>query len=207
MHSILILSATIVFLTCYGTAQAQLHILDARYGIVGSNGRVASPSCNASASMSKACNGKEFCQVYVDPRYLCPDPAYGRGKSLDVSYMCNGKKQDIVSFPDTAQALLRCTSEPITQTVHGNKQLIIISARYGVVGSGNHVTAPSCDAGLAMSTACNGKTFCQVYVDPRYLCPDPAYGKQKSLEVNFKCNGKSETVSFPDTSQAVIRCE
>ena len=77
----------------------------------------------------------------------------------------------------------------------------IQKAIYGVVPHG-----PSCDATAAMRQQCNGKDGCGVYVDPRYLCPDPAFRKLKSLVVTYGCNGKVETLSFPDTAQAVLKC-
>jgi len=88
----------------------------------------------------------------------------------------------------------------------GADTIHIQKATYGVLSANGAVTNASCDATTAMAAACNGKTFCQVYVDPRYLCPDPANGQYKSLVVVNSCEGKSETLSFPDTAQAVLRC-
>lgn len=91
-------------------SQAQLHIGSAKYGVPGPAGTVSGPSCDATASMSAACNGKPICQVYVDPRYLCGDPAQGKYKSLDVDYSCNGQPQPRLSHPDGSQALFRCSN-------------------------------------------------------------------------------------------------
>jgi hypothetical protein len=74
-------------------------------------------------------------------------------------------------------------------------------ATYGVQPSG-----PSCDATLALQHQCNGKESCQVYVDPRYLCPDPAYRQPKSVIVAYSCHGAADTKSFPDTAQLVLQC-
>lgn len=200
------MSVVIVLLLC-NSVHAQLQVSSAWYGIVNSGGSVAAPRCDAKPNVAAVCDGKEFCQIYIDPRYLCPDPAYDRQKSLDVNYTCNGKQQQVLSFPDTAQLVLRCTRQSRPSTNAVSKQLQITSARYGLVGAGGRVTSQSCDAKHNMSAACDGKTFCQVYVDPRYLCPDPAYGRQKSLDVDYTCNGRSASLSFPDTAQAVIRCE
>lgn len=83
-------------------AQQGIHVLKATYGLP--NG----PSCDATASLRERCDGKEGCQVYVDPRYLCPDPAPRKEKSVAVLYGCNGQTQTL-SFPDGAQLALRCS--------------------------------------------------------------------------------------------------
>jgi len=90
-----------------GTASAQsgIHVNKATYGVVGG------VSCDATERLRQQCNGKERCQVYVDPRGLCPDPAYGQWKSAIVNYSCDGKTETL-SFPDTAQLVLECAIRP-----------------------------------------------------------------------------------------------
>lgn len=83
----------------------------------------------------------------------------------------------------------------------GEGNLRINKAIYGVAGNG-----PSCDATPSLRRQCDGRDGCQVYVDPRYLCPDPARGREKNVTVNFTCNGRSETQSFPDGAQLALRC-
>jgi hypothetical protein len=100
----------------------------------------------------------------------------------------------------SASLLLLTATAANADTIHIGK------AMYGVLDANGAITRASCDATPAMIAACNGKTFCQVYVDPRYLCPDPASGEYKSLVVTNSCEGKSETLSFPDTAQAILRC-
>lgn len=265
----------VLFAFSAATAHAQLSIDSARWGLA------SGPSCDARAKMAAACNGKEFCQVYVDIRSgLCgSDPAYGRVKSLVVTYRCYGQSQKALSFPDGAQALLRCTkSASATPTPHSNSNqfggrigpnnnqpvyppptarpskpenpisanprnqfggaiqtdlprqpgkppvvapprpepgkpqsvqstgnnLQILSATWRVAGGG-----ASCNAKPQMSLACNGKPYCQVYVDVRSgLCGgDPAHGKVKNLEITYSCNGQSRPpLSFPDGAQAALRC-
>ena len=106
MRSFLLVSASFLLLSAAASADT-IHIQKATYGVLDANGRVTNASCDATATMAAACNGKTFCQVYVDPRYLCPDPAYGQYKSLVVVNSCEGKSETL-SFPDTAQAVLRC---------------------------------------------------------------------------------------------------
>ena len=77
----------------------------------------------------------------------------------------------------------------------------IQKAVYGVVPHG-----PSRHATAAMRQQCNCKEGCCVYADQMYLWPDPAFRKLKSLVVTYSCNGKVETLSFPDTAQAVLKC-
>jgi hypothetical protein len=105
--SVTLASGILVLLSVPACAQPGIQVSKATYGVIDTNGNVSGAHCDATPNMAAACNGKEFCQVYVDPRYTCPDPAYGIGKSLVVDYSCNGKS-DRLSFPDTAQALLRC---------------------------------------------------------------------------------------------------
>jgi len=101
-------SGILICLSVPASAQQGIQISKATYGVVNTNGVVIGAYCDATPSMATACDGKEFCQVYVDPRYLCPDPARGVEKSLIVEHSCNGKVMEKLSFPDTAQALLRC---------------------------------------------------------------------------------------------------
>ncbi len=85
--------------------------------------------------------------------------------------------------------------------IAGQGNLRVNKATYGVLGSG-----PSCDATASLRQQCDGRDGCQVAVDPRYLCPDPALRREKSVVVNYSCNGKTETLSFPDGAQLALRC-
>ena len=107
MRSVLLVSASLLLLSATAANADTIHIGKATYGVLDANGAVTNASCDATAAMAAACDGKTFCQVYVDPRYLCPDPAYGQYKSLIVTNSCEGKSETL-SFPDTAQAVLRC---------------------------------------------------------------------------------------------------
>ena len=103
-----LVSCILVLLSVPACAQQGVHVSKATYGVINSNGVFIGAYCDATPNMAAACNGKEFCQVYVDPWYTCADPARGVEKSLIVEYSCNGQPQEKLSFPDTAQALLRC---------------------------------------------------------------------------------------------------
>ena len=115
----------LVLLCSPAAAQQGVQINRAIYGV-----QPSGPSCDATASLGQQCNGKEGCQVLVDPRYMCPDPAFRREKSVVVTYTCNGK-QATISFPDSAQLALKCpstagstgstTTTTTTNTGGGNK--------------------------------------------------------------------------------------
>jgi hypothetical protein len=104
------LLAGIVALSAPAFAGQGILVDKATFGVVNAQGSVIGGNCDATPNMSAACNGKEFCQVYVDSRYMCPDPARGMEKSVIVEWSCNGARQEKLSFPETAQALLRCPS-------------------------------------------------------------------------------------------------
>jgi hypothetical protein len=103
-----LLIGAVLLLAVPACAEQGLHINKATYGVVNEQGTLVGAYCDATPNMAQACNGKEFCQVYVDPRYLCPDPARNVSKVVIVEHSCNGKPQQALLFPDTAQALLRC---------------------------------------------------------------------------------------------------
>lgn len=107
MSQISLVSGFLILLSVPAGAQQGIHVNKATYGVINANGVFIGAYCDATPSMAAQCNGKEGCQVYVDPRGLCPDPAYGHEKSLVVVYSCDGRSETL-SFPDTAQALLRC---------------------------------------------------------------------------------------------------
>jgi hypothetical protein len=103
-----LLASIAALLSAPAFAGQGLHVGKATYGVVNAQGTFVGAYCDATPNMAAACNGKEFCQLYVDPRYMCPDPARGTEKSVIVEYSCDGAPQEKLSFPDTAQALLRC---------------------------------------------------------------------------------------------------
>lgn len=180
-----------------------LQILAARWEVIGGG-----PWCDAAPQLSRSCNGRNYCQIPVDPSNLCNgDPAVGRLKRVDVKYSCNGVVQPVLGFQDGSTISLRCGDGHAVNPapVRGGAQhLQITSARWEVNGGGAW-----CDATPQMAGSCNGRQFCQVPVDPRNLCNgDPAPGKYKTLEVRYTCNGRPQsTMGFPDGSQAVLRCE
>lgn len=189
-------------------------------------------SCDATPKIAQACNGKEKCEVYVDTRYVCGfDPAFGVVKHLDIQYACNGRQQSMASFTDGNLAYLRCDGsapnsiyqppvkgdvpvqqpEPIRHGSHGNSggngsyvgTVQILSARWEVIGGG-----PWCDATPQFGRACNGRSSCQLGVDPYFLCNgDPAPGRLKRVDVKYSCDGRVQpVVGFQDGTQAILRC-
>ena len=101
---LLLITSILVPLAIPAVAEQGVQISRATYGV-----QPSGPSCDATRQLQQQCNGKEGCQVYVDPRYLCPDPAYGRVKSVVVVYGCSGR-MDTKSFPDGAQLVLKCSN-------------------------------------------------------------------------------------------------
>lgn len=187
-----------------GDSQRNMHIHSARWEVAGGG-----DWCDARPQLSNACNGRNFCDVPVDPRYLCGgDPAPGRNKNLTISYSCDGRMQQPIAYPDFAKAVLRCTGSvgggvvPATPNYRGKLQ--ILKAHWQVLGGGAW-----CDAIPQLAQACNGKGHCRIRVDPETLCNgDPAPGQAKSLDIQYSCDGRrKEPVSFPDFSQAVLGCE
>ncbi len=182
-------------------ASAQIQIQSARWQV--QNGRAG---CDAERQMAEACDGRKFCQVPVDPRNLCGgDPAPGRLKSLTVGYSCYGRVQPSLVFSDGAQAALRCDSPPNGWQApkEEHDKLQIYSARWEVEGGG-----AGCDATRQLISACDGKSRCQIFVDPRYLCNgDPAPGHAKRLDIRYACNGQRQApVGYADFSEVNLQC-
>jgi hypothetical protein len=199
--------------------RAKLQVFSARWDAIDGSG-----GCDATAQLTRACDGKSHCSIFVDPRYLCHgDPTPGEKKRLDIRYACDGERRPAAVFEDFQEARLHCAREwpggvstgnpppvvnppPVINPPPGNyaRNLHINSARWEAVDG-----AGWCDALPQMSASCNGKAFCQVYVDPRYLCNgDPAPGHNKSLRVSYQCNGKQQTpIAWPDFAQALLRCD
>lgn len=205
----------LLFWLAAGAASAQLQVQSAYWQVIGGGAW-----CDAGRQMAEACNGKSYCQMYVDPRYLCGgDPAVGRAKTLNVTYTCAGRAQPVLAFPDGAQAVLKCNSGVVNPPPPGNSgwvppapskpngsdrgKLQVFSARWEVIGGG-----ASCDATDQLIRACDGKSFCQMFVHPRYLCRgDPAPNQEKRLEIRYACNGERQApVAFNDFAEAVLRC-
>lgn len=109
MKSMRMVFGAVALMLAATSVQAEIHINSAKWGVAGEDGRVAD-GCDATEKMAKACDGKVFCQVYVDNRYLCGNPT-AKWKVLEVAYTCGGA-EELLSFPETAQALLRCEASP-----------------------------------------------------------------------------------------------
>jgi hypothetical protein len=178
----------------------KLQIFAARWEVIGGGA-----SCDATADLVNTCDGKRFCQLLVDPRYLCNgDPAPGQEKRLDIRYACDGERQPPVAFKDFSEVRLRCGK----RDGNNNPPLVAVvsvqSARWEAIGGGGF-----CDATRDMANACNGRSFCQLKVDPRNLCNgDPAPGRNKSLLIVYSCDGRQQTpIAYPDFAQAILRCD
>lgn len=193
--------------------RAKLQVFSARWDAIDGSG-----GCDATAQLTRACDGKSHCSIFVDPRYLCHgDPTPGEKKRLDIRYACDGERRPPAVFEDFQEARLHCAREwpggprtgnppPVINPppIHYARDLHITSARWEANdGSG------WCDALPQMAASCNGKAYCQVAVDPRFLCNgDPAPGHQKKLRVGYHCNGKQQApVAWPDFAQAALRCD
>lgn len=182
-----------------------MRVQSAIWGVMGASGRVDGPRCDASRELARACNGERACEIPVDNRALCGDPAPEREKTLEISYSCGGDSQTL-SFPEASTADLRCEmlDEPFRRG--RGDGLNISSARWGRASEHGRAREPACNASAALANACNGKSQCQVSAYNRYLCGDPVPGEVKVLEVSYSCGRRQETLSFPETTQAVLRC-
>ena len=209
----------------YGThgSNGRLQVFSARWAVIGGGA-----SCDATDQLARACNGKSFCRTMVDAQHLCDgDPALNQKKRLEIRYACNGERQLSASFTDFSEAVLRCGDArdngyaggvivtpsdnhvpdyrpPVVQGPEYRSGVTVHSARWEAVGGGGW-----CDATRQMVNACNGKNYCQVPVDARYLCKgDPARGRNKSLLITYSCHGKLQApIAYPDFAQAVLRCD
>ncbi len=185
-----------------GRGENRLQIFAARWEVIGGGA-----GCDATEQLVRACDGKRFCELFVDPRYLCNgDPAPKKKKRLDVRYACNGERQPPAAFDDFSEVKLRCGRRDRDNPPSPNRiaQIVVESARWEVIGGGRF-----CDATQDMAAACNGKPFCQVQVEPRNLCGrDPAPGRSKSLLIAYTCDGRQQIpIAYPDLAQAILRCD
>lgn len=75
----------------YEALAEPIKIIEATYGILKSP--VASERCDATAAVSKECDGLEICSLRVGPD-LCQgiDPAPGKTKEILVQYKCAEKR-------------------------------------------------------------------------------------------------------------------
>jgi hypothetical protein len=87
--------------------------------------------------------------------------------------------------------------------VSASAQIAVKTARWETIGGGRW-----CDAQPRMAQACDGKTYCQVRVDPSSLCGgDPFPGHLKTLAIAYSCYGQPQGVlAFSDGKQAVLLC-
>jgi len=182
-----------------------MRLESAVWGAIEESGRVERDACNASEMVARRCEGRRSCVVRVENAELCGDPAHNREKTLEVSYSC-GREMQTYSFPEDAQAELSCDAN-MEPRDPGDRALNILSARWGVAGPDGRVERRACNAAAEMANACNGKEQCQVSMYNRYLCGDPAPGEHKALEVVYSCGARREMLSFPETAQAILKCQ
>lgn len=109
MKSMRMVVGAVALMLAATSVHAEIHINSATWGVAGGDGRVTD-GCDATKQMAQACDGKVFCQVYADNRSLCNNPS-NKWKVLEVAYTCGGA-EELLSFPETAQALLRCEASP-----------------------------------------------------------------------------------------------
>jgi len=184
--------------------EESIRVRSAVWGAIGPSGRIEEDGCNATREVARACNGEGACELRVDNQSLCGDPAREREKTLEVIYSCGGETGSL-SFPENARAALRCdVLAPPSGRSRGT--LNISFARWGVAGDRSRISHGACNASADLANACNGKSQCQVSVYNRYLCGDPAPGEVKTLDVTYSCGGREESLRFPETTQAILRC-
>lgn len=113
-------SVLLVSLLASAGAQAALEIKGAMWGQKGG------ATCDATPALSRACNGKEYCQVYADNSTLCHSDFRG-WKEVSITYTCDGR-QDVVTFAEGSQIALpsngaagtlpRCSASVTGAVVH-----------------------------------------------------------------------------------------
>jgi hypothetical protein len=77
-------------------------------------------------------------------------------------------------------------------------ELHIESARYRV--DGRH-----CDPAHRLAEACNGPAECRLRVG-NDLSGDPARGERKSVDIVYRCNGRSHRASVREGDEATLSC-
>lgn len=180
-----------------------IRVQSAVWGVIGPSGRVEGQRCDASREVARVCNGERSCEMPVENRRLCGDPGREREKTLEISFSCGGDSQTL-SFPESSMASLSC--DMLDDARRDRNSINVLAARWGRGGEHGRVRDPSCNAAADLANVCNGRDQCQVSVYNRYLCGDPLPGEPKMLEVRFACGGREDVLSFPETSQAILRC-
>lgn len=67
----------------------------------------AQRTCDATAAVAAACDGKRSCDVAAS-NGLCGDPDYGTRKTLEVEYQCGPALARSASAPELSEAHLGC---------------------------------------------------------------------------------------------------
>ena len=185
-------------------ARDGMRVQSAVWGLLGPSGRVEEPRCNATRELARACNGEQACDVPVKNAALCGDPVVGREKTLEVTYAC-GRDSQTFSYPESSLAALRC--ELLDDADRNGRAITVLSAWWGRNAGDGIAHEPACDVTRDVARVCDDKDQCQVSAYSRYLCGDPAPGKVKLLEISYACGRVEKTESFPETAQAILRCD
>lgn len=167
-----------------------LEILDAWYG---SDDR----SCDATHALNR-CNGRHQCEVRASNR-LCGDPHRGVHKSLAIRYSC-GVGAETVYLREDQSTLLSCNDRVrrSNSRVPRSAGIEILRADYG---AGRRY----CDAGYVFADRCTGRNECRVYVS-NDLCGDPFRGKEKAVEVEYRCGSRLYRESAREDRTVYLRC-
>lgn len=181
-----------------------MRIQSAVWGLLGPGGRVEAPRCDATRELARACNGEQACDVPAKNSALCGDPIVGREKTLEVTYAC-GRDAQTFSFHEASLAALRC--ELLDEAEHPARAISIQSAWWGRNTGDGIAHEPACDVTREVARVCENKDQCQISAYSRYLCGDPAPGREKLLEITYACGRVEKTESFPERTQALLRCQ
>lgn len=94
--------STALFAALPASAEETIEVLNAVYGTPGT-GR----TCDATAVIRAACDGKTSCDVLVSNR-LCGDPDFGTPKTLNLDYQCGPAVAKSLTAPELTAAHLSC---------------------------------------------------------------------------------------------------
>ncbi len=153
-----------------------IHIAEASYG---KNCNAANAN-NLRPSIAGSCEGKRFCGPGA-PNNLIPDPAVGCVKTANLRWSC-GDEPAIFSKDFAETDLIQLECQVARQTPGPASGIRIEKATFG----------QNCDAGISNNAytqatqQCFGKPLCSFAASAAGV-PDPAYGCQKALSVDYTC--------------------
>ena len=94
-----------------------------------------------------------------------------------------------------------CNNRRIPNVGRGNGRGTGIQILRADYGAGDRY----CDAGHTFAEQCSGRNECRVRVD-NHLCGDPARGKRKQVDVEYRCGSRVYRREARENSTAWLQC-